>query len=164
MPSIAVPDGFRLIPWDERLVEAHARVLHDCFEPADDSRLFPCFRSFDGCLELIRAIRGQAAFSAAATWLAIGEDGPVGTVQGLLGRHRIASVQNLGVLPEYRGLGVGTALLSAALAGFRRDGATRVGLEVTAANHDAVGLYRRLGFRSIRTLYKAAPRIEAVAV
>jgi ribosomal protein S18 acetylase RimI-like enzyme len=34
-------------------------------------------------------------------------------------------------------------------------GITQVGLEVTAENHGAVKLYRHLGFRTVRTLYKS---------
>ena len=41
------------------------------------------------------------------------------------------------------------------LHGFRASGATQVYLEVTADNSRAVRLYQRLGFRKMKTLYKA---------
>jgi ribosomal protein S18 acetylase RimI-like enzyme len=59
------------------------------------------------------------------------------------------------VLPAHRGRGLGTALLLKALEGFRRRGLGRAFLEVTAQNVAAVQLYRRLGFRCRKTLYKA---------
>jgi ribosomal protein S18 acetylase RimI-like enzyme len=40
--------------------------------------------------------------------------------------------------------------------GFRDAGIRRVYLEVTAQNTGAVRLYQRLGFRLIKTVYKAA--------
>jgi ribosomal protein S18 acetylase RimI-like enzyme len=43
----------------------------------------------------------------------------------------------------------------AALAGFRQAGLTRVYLEVTADNEGAIRLYRRLGFITVRTVFKA---------
>ena len=45
--------------------------------------------------------------------------------------------------------------LSRTLHGFRAAGLRRVYLEVTAENTPAVELYRSVGFRVIRTMYKA---------
>ena len=55
---------------------------------------------------------------------------------------RFGGVQNLGVVPEYRGLGIGRALLLKALDGFALMGARRAFLEVTASNESAVRMYR----------------------
>jgi ribosomal protein S18 acetylase RimI-like enzyme len=52
---------------------------------------------------------------------------------------------------------VGEALVLQALYGFRRAGLGRAQLEVTARNEGAQRLYRRLGFRRTKTLYKAVP-------
>jgi ribosomal protein S18 acetylase RimI-like enzyme len=46
-------------------------------------------------------------------------------------------------------------LVRRALAGFSRAGLTRAYLEVTAENSAAVQLYRNVGFRRVKTLYKA---------
>src|SRR5438552_15787068 len=78
-----------------------------------------------------------------------------GTVQGIRDRNGMWSIQNLGVLPAYRGRGLGSALLLKALDGFRSYGLGRAFLEVTAQNTAAVALYRRLGFRCRKTTYKA---------
>ena len=51
--------------------------------------------------------------------------------------------------------GLGTALLLQALHGFRRAGLPAAVLEVTAENTAAVRIYRRLGFRCRKTVYKA---------
>jgi ribosomal protein S18 acetylase RimI-like enzyme len=55
----------------------------------------------------------------------------------------------------HRGRGVGAALILTAISGLQHVGVTRVALEVTAVNDSAVRLYRRLGFRSVKTVYKA---------
>ena len=161
LPAAVAVRGFQLVPWNDRLLEHHAHVLNRCFVEDFDSRVFPCLRSADGCLDLMRSMRGLYGFCPAATWLLAGPDGYVGTVQGLLAEHRYAAVQNIGVVPECRGMGLGGALLAAALAGFQRSGATRACLEVTASNLPAVGLYRKFGFRNYRLLYKSTSRSEA---
>jgi GNAT superfamily N-acetyltransferase len=78
-----------------------------------------------------------------------------GTVQGIEDRFGYGAIQNLGVVPEHRGRGIGSVLLMKALEGFRRAGLKRAYLEVTAQNEGAVRLYRRLGFVKARTVYKA---------
>jgi ribosomal protein S18 acetylase RimI-like enzyme len=53
----------------------------------------------------------------------------------------------MGLLPAYRGRGLGGALLQAALRASAHAGVTRVELEVDASNERAVALYRAAGFR-----------------
>jgi ribosomal protein S18 acetylase RimI-like enzyme len=62
-------------------------------------------------------------------------------------------------MPLHRGRGVGKALLLQALHGFRRAGLGRAVLEVTAQNDAAVRLYRSIGFRCRKTVYKAADAV-----
>jgi ribosomal protein S18 acetylase RimI-like enzyme len=59
------------------------------------------------------------------------------------------------VVPAYRGIGLGRALVNQVLDGFRGAGLRRAYLEVTAENSSAVMLYREAGFRRSKTLYKA---------
>jgi len=58
----------------------------------------------------------------------------------------------MGVLAEYRGLGIGERLARAVLAKTRSIGLERVELEVYASNLPAIGLYRKLGFQVEGTL------------
>ena len=60
-----------------------------------------------------------------------------------------------GVAPLHRGVGIGRTLLLQALLGFKEHGLRSASLEVTAENVVAVQLYQRLGFRAVRTVYKA---------
>ncbi len=52
----------------------------------------------------------------------------------------------IGVLPEYRGQGIGGALLRACLEKARRKGITRVELEARVDNAHAIRLYENTGF------------------
>ena len=102
----------------------------------------------------MREICSRPGFRSEATWMiARGEDF-VGTVQGIADRSGCGGIQNLGVVPASRGKGLGLALLLQALHGFRQSGMVRATLEVTAQNEQAVRLYRQIGFRFRKTLYK----------
>jgi ribosomal protein S18 acetylase RimI-like enzyme len=61
-----------------------------------------------------------------------------------------------------RGLGIGRALLLKALEGFAAAGVPRAFLEVTAMNAAAVRMYRRLGFRAYKTIYRGVEVRPAV--
>ena len=52
----------------------------------------------------------------------------------------------MGLLPEYRGRGIGARLISATLADALGKGLTRIELEVFASNTRARKLYRKAGF------------------
>jgi len=154
--STQPPSGYYLVPWNESLLEAHAEVKFGCFAEEMDATVFPSLGNRAGCTYLMTEIRRKQGFLPAATWLISGPTGYCGTVQGIRDRvPMMGAIQNLGVLPAQRGLGLGTALLLAALNGFRQQGLARAHLEVTAQNDGAIRLYRRIGFRCRKTVYKA---------
>jgi len=170
-----LPDGYRFVPWNEAVVDTHARTKFRAFRDEIDALVFPCLGSLDGCRRLMREIRAKPGFLPQATWLIAHGTAPeslqwCGTIQGVADRAGGGMIQNIGVVPGHRGLGLGSCLIGRALAGFRSQGLQRVGLEVTADNSRAVRLYQRLGFRRTRTVYKvveepAARRdVEAAAV
>jgi ribosomal protein S18 acetylase RimI-like enzyme len=151
----ALPAGYHWVAWDDRLLEVHADVKFYCFRDELDSCVFPCLGQRDGCVRLMREICRKPGFLPEATWLIAAPEGCVATITGVIERGPIGSIQNVGVMPAYRGIGLGTALVRKALEGFRRAGLARATLEVTAVNGAAVRLYRAVGFRKAKTLYKA---------
>jgi ribosomal protein S18 acetylase RimI-like enzyme len=85
-------------------------------------------------------------------------------VQGLIDERGIGAIQNLGVVPDHRGKGLGRALLLKALAGFAQVNAASAMLEVTARNEAAIRMYRSVGFRNHKTLYKGTEVPESVGI
>ena len=152
-PELAWP--FSWVRWDESLVDRHAEVKFRSFRDEIDSSVFPCLGDRYGCQRLMREIRRKPGFLGCATWLITGPRGDVGTVQGVMDRGPIGAIQNLGVVPGFRGQGLGRALVRQALDGFHQAGLRHAYLEVTAENAGAVQLYRDVGFRRAKTLYKA---------
>jgi len=160
MPSADLPPGYRWQPWDPALVNEHAETKYRSFQTEIDANVFPCLAARDGCRRLMKEISGRDCFVAEATWLVVhrpaqGRPEFCGTVQGVCD-ELYGSIQNLGVTPGHRGLGLGTCLLQQALLGFQRAGLSRAYLEVTARNAGAIRLYERFGFRRVRTVFKSA--------
>ncbi|MFO0958036.1 MAG: N-acetyltransferase [Isosphaeraceae bacterium] len=154
-PMPALPRPFYWVGWEEILLETHADVKYHCFRETIDAHVFPCLSDRPGCLRLMREIRRKPGFLAGATWLIGHPEGYLATIQGVIDRGPIGAIQNVGVVPEWRGIGLGRLLVRQALHGFRMAGLRRAFLEVTAENDPAVRLYRTIGFRKAKTLFKA---------
>ncbi len=154
IPAPVVPVGYALVPWSGDLLEAHAEVKYRSFRRTPDSTLFPNLGRLDGCLQLMRTIADHRGFIPGATWLVRDADEFCGCIQGVETAAGVGLIQNLGVLAEHRGCGLGAALLAAALGGFRDVSLTVAGLEVSARNTNALRLYHRLGFTTVKTLYR----------
>ncbi len=159
LPRPVAPE-YRFLPWEPSLLDAFAQAKYISFRNELDAQVFPCLAELEGCRRLMGEIVRKPGFLAGATWLAVRSTGvwrhpeSCGTVQGIRDRFGLGAIQNLGVAPDDRQAGLGTHLLLLALDGFRRAGLSRAYLEVTAQNDGAIRLYRRLGFETIRTVYK----------
>ena len=167
-PAIDLPSDYRLVPWHNSLVEAHAEVKYHSFRDEIDAQVFPCLGEFSGCYKLMTEIKDREGFVPEATWLAeyvgAGQDRAefCGTIQAVRTHKGRASIQNIGVVPYHRGRGIGSALILASLLGFEYLAILRICLEVTSENEGAVRLYRKLGFRTVRTVYKAVELAPSV--
>lgn len=161
LPPAVLPDGYEWGEWDEADVERHALVKHRSFRDEVDSEVFSSLGEYFGCLRLMREISQNDGFLGPATWLIVhrGDNGlpaDCGTIQGIGQSEHVGSIQNVGVVPEHRGLGLGRALILKSLEGFALARLKRIVLEVTATNRPAVELYRTLGFHVVKTMYRSA--------
>lgn len=160
IPDPILPDGYRWTAWNQALIESHAEVKSASFRGEVDTQLFRSLSNVDGCRCLMREITLHPEFIPDSTWLIRYQPDfemppeNCGTIQGLRRSRIIGAIQNVGIVPEHRGQGLGRALVLKALQGFRRARLARVCLDVTAKNTKAVELYRSIGFRLLRTSYK----------
>lgn len=167
MQDPELPDGYHFVPWQPLIQERHAVVQWRSFRDDLDGRVFNCLSSLAGCRRLLREIANHAQFCSEATWLVQFQPEPewpaddCAMIQGLEKGSVSGAIQNVGVVPEHRGFGLGRAILLRCLHGYRDCGVKRVTLEVTADNRHAVDLYLSLGFEIYRVLYRTA---EAGAV
>lgn len=165
---VGIYPHYRLVSWAPELLHEHAEAKYLSFRDELDAVVFPCLGEMQSCRRLMEEISDRDGFVPEATWLAqyVGA-GPsrvesCGTIQAIRTTRQRANIQNIGVTPHHRGRGVGAALINVGLAGLQQVGVSRVGLEVTAQNDAAVRLYHRIGFRSVKTVYKAIEELPPV--
>ena len=158
-PEIA--ENYSVEPWSCEILKSHAVAKYQSFREELDSNVFPCLGDSEGCLKLMKEISCRQGFISAATWL-VNHTDPVsgriehcGTVQGIRDQPDVGSIRNLGISPNHRSKGLGTVLLAKCLEGFKEAGIKFVNLEVTAQNLGAIRLYERVGFRTLRTVFKS---------
>ena len=170
LPRPKLPDGYVWLNWSKALLRRHAWVKYQSFCNEIDSQVFSRLGNFECCQQLMEEIISQKYFLPQTTWLLSHRDIPrhhddCGTIQGLARSRTLGAIQNVGVTPEHRGMGLGRALVLNSLHGFHRSNVRWVYLEVTAANTPAVELYRSIGFRLTQTMYKSVPfeQLEACA-
>ncbi len=84
-------------------------------------------------------------FKQNESWVAIDDEGPM-AFYTLLDQHGIAWLENLFVMPEFMGLGLGKQLFRHAVEIARQRGYTRLQLE---ADPNAIGFYERMGMHKI---------------
>lgn len=74
----------------------------------------------------------------------------IGYVMAYLRPDLEGHVMSIAVDPDYRGRGIGSALLSEVIERLAARGAKWIGLEVRVSNENAIKLYERFGFKKIK--------------
>src|SRR5262245_16897767 len=103
-----LPAGYYFVAWDESLVELPAEIKYRSFQDEIDATVFPSLSDRHGCHYLMAEISRKPGFLPGATWLVADALGYCGTVQGVRERAGLGAIQNLGIVPERRGLGLGS--------------------------------------------------------
>ncbi|MDK2914232.1 MAG: [ribosomal protein S18]-alanine N-acetyltransferase [Thermococcaceae archaeon] len=76
----------------------------------------------------------------------------VGYVMGYLRPDLEGHIMSIAVDKDYRGNGIGSALLKEVIERLIRKGARYIGLEVRVSNLGAIALYERLGFKKVKRI------------
>ncbi|MBR4308992.1 MAG: ribosomal protein S18-alanine N-acetyltransferase [Oscillospiraceae bacterium] len=97
-------------------------------------------------------------------WLVAVEDGQVAGYVGSQSCPPEADVMNVAVYPEYRGRGIGEALMRSLMTDLKAQDMESLTLEVRASNAPAIGLYEKLGFLQVgrRPRYYVNPTEDAL--
>ena len=150
-PQRALSPDFELRRWSDMDYQAAAAVITGSYRSHIDSEINDQYRTVTGSLRFLNNIvrfPGCGQFDAGSSLVAYHKPSrtPVGLILCSQVKHDVGHITQVCVLPEYRGHGIGEALLAANAADLRRRSFDKLSLTVTEANHNAVELYKRLGY------------------
>ena len=144
--------------WSDHYHDAAANLIASAYAGHIDSRINDQYRTPGGARRFLHNIvvyPGCGAFNRAASYVAF--EGVSGALCGISLASQVTPatghVTQICVSPAVRGTGVGHELLRQTLGTLRGLGCSTASLTVTAANEDAVGLYERMGFETIRQFW-----------
>jgi len=141
--------------WTDHYQEAAAHLISAAYLGHIDSRINDQYRTPGGARKFLYNIvqyPGCGAFYRPASYAAF--EAATGHLCGISLASLVAPesghITQICVSPSVRGTGIGHALLRQSLKTLKEMGCRSASLTVTAANEDAVALYERVGFRTIR--------------
>jgi ribosomal protein S18 acetylase RimI-like enzyme len=141
--------------WSDHYHDATAQLIAAAYAGHIDGRINDQYRTTAGARRFLNNIvqyPGCGAFYRPASLAAF--EGASGRLCGIslasLVTQETGHLTQICVSPSVRGTGIGHELLRQSLTTLRENGCTSASLTVTAANEDAVALYERVGFETIR--------------
>ena len=154
LPARETP-AIQFLPWDERHFDAAAELIVRAYQDHLDSQINDQYCSQAGAVRFLRNIihyPGCGSFQQAGSLLAFqGQAGGLcGMVLTSVVGPGVGHVTQVCVTPEFQGSGVGYELMRRGIESFRESGFNSVSLTVTAANRQAVRLYERMGFGTLK--------------
>lgn len=146
-----LPEGITLTQWATHDYQAAGELIHAAYAGHTDSEINDQYRSLHGALRFLHNIvrfPGCGVFEPAYSWVVRDHNArrPVGLVLASRVGPGVAHITQFCIAPEYRGRGLGSALLQHTLHALRQAGFEAITLTVTESNDPAVRLYKSFGF------------------
>ena len=149
--AVAVPrHAYKLRPVRREDLGAAAQIIHRSHQGSLDAALNLTYATPALCRSFVETLvlrAGCGRFDPEASLVAEGSNGLVGVLLASQLSTTNGHICQVSVLRDEQSRGLGTVLVTSALAGFRRQGLTSASLSVTLENERAYRLYRTLGFR-----------------
>jgi ribosomal protein S18 acetylase RimI-like enzyme len=141
--------------WIEQDYQHSASVITAAYRSHVDSEINDQYRTLSGSLRFLNNIirfPGCGTFDPESSFVAVNRRNHalVGAILCSRVRYDMGHVTQVCVLPEYRGYGLGKALIASSVKNLTQRKFSGLSLTVTEANSPAVELYKRLGFETRR--------------
>lgn len=142
-------------PWHERYFDDAGALITRAYRDHVDTEINDQYRTTSGATRFLKNIinyPGCGTFYPTASLLAFHQRTGMlcGMVLTSLVHSEVGHVTQVCVAPEFHGAGIGYELIRRSSEAFRGAGFAGVSLTVTSANHRAVRLYERMGFRTLK--------------
>jgi ribosomal protein S18 acetylase RimI-like enzyme len=154
-PSPTLPPDIEIRRWAEQDYQPAAATITTAYRGHVDSEINDQYRTLSGSLRFLNNIvrfPGCGTFDPESSFVAVHKR--TRTLVGLIlcsrVRQDVGHVTQVCVLPEYRSLRLGEALMETTTENLRQRKFSLLSLTVTEANTRAVDLYVRLGFDTKR--------------
>jgi ribosomal protein S18 acetylase RimI-like enzyme len=149
--AVAVPrHPFKLRPLRREDLAAAGQIIHRSHQGSLDAALNMTYATPALCRSFVETLvlrAGCGRFDPEASLVAEARDGLIGVLLASQLSSSNGHICQVSVLTDQQSRGLGTVLVTSALAAFRRQGLSSASLSVTLHNHRAYRLYRTLGFR-----------------
>jgi ribosomal protein S18 acetylase RimI-like enzyme len=147
--------GALIEPWSEALQDAAARLIVHAYEGHVDADINDQYRSFSGARRFLTNIvqyPGCGTFEQPASFVATraGSHALAAICLSSLVANDVGHITQVCVAPDAQGSGLGYELMRRSLDALAARGCRRASLTVTSSNANAVALYERMGFRTVR--------------
>lgn len=141
--------------WSDHHQESAAQLIAAAYAGHVDSHINDQYRSVPGARRFLYNIvqyPGCGSFFRPGSYVAFDLDQAwlCGLALTSIVGPESGHITQICVAPQMRGFGVGYELLRHSLVTLQEHGCRRVSLTVTTANREAVDLYQRIGFRTLR--------------
>ncbi len=158
-PAVHLPPrrqpGISIARWASSRHEDTARLIANAYQGHLDGQINDQYRSVAGARRFLMNIvqyPGCGTFFGPASYAAIGTQG--GELRGVslasLVAEDVGHITQVCVARSHQGTGLGYELVRQSLLALAAHGCRRVSLTVTASNENAVRLYQRMGFTTLR--------------
>ena len=144
--------------WSDQHQDEASNLIAAAYNGHIDGRINDQYRTSGGARRFLYNIvqyPGCGSFYRPASYAAF--DVATGELCGMslasLVAHECGHITQICVAPSVKGTGIGHALLRQSLVTLRDMGCRTASLTVTNANQEAVGLYERMGFRTVRRFF-----------
>jgi len=157
-PALRAPrslNDVQIRPWTEQDYQPAAGIITTAYRAHIDSEINDQYRTNAGSMRFLNNIvrfPGCGVFDNDSSFVAVHKPSraTVGVILCSRIRHDVGHVTQVCLLPEYRGLGIGEALIAASHRALSARSVSQLSLTVTEANRNAVELYLRIGFQEQR--------------
>jgi ribosomal protein S18 acetylase RimI-like enzyme len=154
LPEGKAVQSYSFLPWQEKMQDNAARLIATAYEGHVDSTINDQYRSVHGAKRFLMNIvqyPGCGVFFAPASWVAVDAEGELAGISlASLVAPEVGHITQICVAPTDRKTGVGYELMRRSLRSLAEHGCEKASLTVTSANQEAIQLYQRIGFRTIR--------------
>lgn len=155
---LSPPRRYYIEPWAEHHYDAAATVISLAYVGHIDAQINDQYRTFSGARKFLNNVvqyPGCGMFYRPGSFVAV--DLLTGWVAGIslcsFVDETVGHVTQICVTPQAKGCGLGYEMLRRSVEAMRVAGARRITLTVTAANEEAIRLYRRCGFDEVRRFF-----------